>query len=64
MHYLRKESRKGLVNGLREFIEVDKERALGVGSLSRGTRTFQVRKPKVPEGCPEVIVMENSDELS
>ena len=26
--------------------------------------TFEVRKPKVPEGCPEVTVRENSDELT
>ena len=61
---LSKESRKGLANVLREFIKVDKECALDVGSLSRGTRTFQVRKPKVPEGCLEVIVRESPDELT
>ena len=61
---LGKESRKGLANGLREFIRVDTGRALDVGSLSRGTRTFQVRKPKVPEVCPEVIVRESPDELT
>ena len=54
----------GLTNGLREFINVDKERALDVGSSSRSMRTFQVREPKVPEGRPEVIVRENSDELT
>ena len=37
---LGKESRKGLTNGFREFIKVDNERALDVGSLSRGTATF------------------------
>ena len=26
--------------------------------------TFKVRKPEVPEGCPEVTVRENSDELT
>ena len=26
--------------------------------------TFQVRKMKVPEGCPEVTVWEKSDELT
>ena len=59
-----KESRKGLANGLREFIRVDTDRALDVGSLSRGTRTFRVRKPKAPEVCPEVIVRESPDELT
>ena len=57
---LGKESRKGLKDGLRDFIE----RALDVGSLSPGTGTFQVRQPNVPEGCLEVIVRENSDELT
>ena len=61
---LGKESTKGLTNGLREFIKVDNERALDVGSLSRGTRTFQVRKPKVPGGCSEVIVRESPDDLT
>ena len=49
---------------MREFIKVDNERALDVGYLNQGTGTFKVRKPKVPEGCPEVIVRENSDELT
>ena len=61
---LGKESRKGLTNGLHEFIEVDNERAHDVGSLSQDTGTFKVRKPKAPEGCPEVIVRENSDALT
>ena len=61
---LGKENRKGLTNGLREFIEVAKERALDVGSSSRATRTFQVRKPKVPGGCPEVTVRESPGELT
>ena len=59
---LGKESRKGLTDGLREFIKVDTERALDVGSLRRGTGTFQVRKPKVPEGCSDVRVREYPDE--
>ena len=46
------------------MIKIDNARALEVGYLNRGTGTFQVRKPKVPEGCPEVTVMENSDELT
>ena len=46
---LGKESRRGLTDGLREFIQVDNERALDVGAPRRGTGTFQVRKPKVPD---------------
>ena len=42
----------------------DNERALDVGSLCRSTGTFQVRKPKVPEGRPEVIVRESPDDLT
>ena len=47
---LGKGSKKGLTDGLREFIKIDK-----AGKL---------RKPKVPEGCPEVTVRENSEELT
>ena len=55
---LGKESRKGLTDGLQEFMWVDNERALDVGSLRRGTGTFKVRKPKAPEGRSDVIVRE------
>ena len=48
---LGKESRKGLTDGLREFIKVDNERALDLGSLSRGTGTFQVQKAKCQKGA-------------
>ena len=47
---LGEESRRGLTDGLREFIKVDNEHALDVGALRRGTGTFKVCKPKVPEG--------------
>ena len=57
-------SRKGLTDGLRDFIRVNNERALDVGALRRGTRTFRVRKPKVPEGCSDVTVRESPDELT
>ena len=61
---LGKGSRKGLTDGLRDFIRVDSERALDVGELRRGTGTFEVRKPKVPEGGSDVIVRESPDELT
>ena len=61
---LSKESRKGLTDGLREFTKIDSERALEVGYLNQGTGTLKVRKPKVPEGRPEVIVRESPDELT
>ena len=53
---------EGLTNGLRKFHKIDNERALKVGSLRWGTGTFQVRKPKVLEGCSDVMVRENPDE--
>ena len=61
---LGKESRRGLTDGLREFVKVDNERALDVGALRRGTGTFKVRKPKAPEGGSDVIVRESPDELT
>ena len=45
-------SRKGLTEGLREFMKIDTERALEVGYLN------------LPEGCPEMTVRESSDELT
>ena len=42
-------SRKGLTQGLREFIKIDNQRALEVGYLSQGVEKFNVRRPKVPE---------------
>ena len=53
----------GLTDGLREFIKIDNERALEVGYLNRVMGTCKVRKPKVSEGCLEVTVRENSDDL-
>ena len=64
IEHLGKESRKGLTDGLREFIKVDNERALDVGALRQGTGTFRVRKPKAPEGSSDVIVRESPDELT
>ena len=59
---LGKGSRKGLTDGLQEFMKVDNERALDVGALSRGTGT--VRKPKALEGGSDVIARESRDELT
>ena len=64
MKDLGKESRRGLTDGMREFIKVDNERALDVGAIRRGTGTFQVRKPKAPEGGTGVTVRESPDELT
>ena len=55
-----KGSRKGLTDGLRDFIKVDDHRALDVGAIRRGTGTFKVRKPKVSERGSDVTIRENS----
>ena len=60
---LGKGSRKGL-HGLRDFSKVDNHRALDVGELHRGTGTFTVRKPKVPEGGSDVTIRESPHELT
>ena len=61
---LGKGSRKGLTNGLREFIKIDTHRALEVGHLREGLGSFKVRRPKAQEGYPEVTVRESPDELT
>ena len=43
-------SRKGVTNGLREFIKIDNQRALEVGYVSKGMGKFRVRRPKISEG--------------
>ena len=57
-------SRKGLTEGLRNFILVDSHRALEAGHLWEGMRSFKVRRPKGEEGYPEVPVRESPDELT
>ena len=47
-----------------EFISVDRNRALDVGELRRGTGTFEVRKPKASEGGSDVTIRESPDELT
>ena len=61
---LGEESRRGLTDGLREFVKVDNECALDAGALRRGPRTMKVRKPKGPEGGSDVTVRESPDELT
>ena len=57
---LGKGSRKGLSDGLRDFIRVDSDRALD----RRGTGIFKVPKPKFPEGGSDVTIRESLDELT
>ena len=45
---LGKESRKGLTDGLREFMKIDAERALDVGYLNWSTGTFRSSEAESP----------------
>ena len=55
-------SRKGLTEGLRNFAQVDNHRALEVGHLREGLRSFKVRRPEGEEGYREVPVRESTEE--
>ena len=52
---LGKESRKGLTNGLREFIEVDNEHALDSGALRRSTGTFKYGSRKCQKDAHKLL---------
>ena len=43
------------MEGLKNFIEVDNHSALNVGHLEEGTRSFEVRRPKVRRGVPQGV---------
>ena len=57
-------NKKGLTNGLRDFIKSDNHRAFEVGYLNEGLGKFKVRRPKGSEGYPELTVRESPDELT
>ena len=52
------------MEGLRNFIKVDNHTALDVGHLNEGTRSSEVRVPKLEDGCPEVSIREGPEELT
>ena len=52
------------MEGLRNLIKFDNHCALDVGHLKEGTRSFEVRRPKFKEGCPEVSIREVPEELT
>ena len=59
-----KKSRKGSMDGLREFIEVDKHEAVKVCGLRKGIKSVQVVKPKFTSDFPEAVIQEGADELT
>ena len=50
----RERSRQGMMEGLRNK-KVDNHCALEVSHLKKGTRSFEVRRPKCEEGRPETL---------
>ena len=56
-------SRRGIMDGLRRFIEADNRSAVDVGGLRPGTKSFHVKKPQVSEAFPRAVIREG-DELT
>ena len=56
--------RKGTMEGLRNFIEVDNHSALEVGYLKGGTRSFCGTKAECPRGEARVSIREGPEELT
>ena len=52
------------MEGLRNFFSVDNHCAQEVRHLKEGTRSFEVRRPKFEEACPEVPIKEGPEELT
>ena len=57
-------SRRGIMDGLRRFIQRDNRCAVDVGDLRRGTRSPAVQKPQFGEAFPEATIREGADELT
>ena len=53
-----KEAEKALWRALRNFFKGDNHCALDVGRMNEGIRSFEVRRPKLGEGYPEVSIRE------
>ena len=52
------------MDGLRNFIEEDNHKAVGVGGLSRGTKPIREIKPQFRDASPEAAIREGADELT
>ena len=55
-------SRIGIMDGLRNFIEVDNHDAVHVGGLRRSAKSIQVKKPQFSEAFPQAVIRESADE--
>ena len=61
---LHERSRRGIMVGLRSFIEADNHSAVDVGGLRRGTSPSQFKKLQFSEAFPGAIIREGADELT
>ena len=61
---LHERSRRGIMDGLRSFIQADNLSAVDVGHSRQGTNPLHVRKPKFSEACPEAAIREGADLLT
>ena len=52
------------MEGLRNFIKVDNQCALDAGHLNEGTRSYELRWPKLEEECTKVSITEVPEELT
>ena len=61
---LHERSRRGITDGLRNFIDSDNHSAVDVGYLRRGTKSVSVKKLKFSETFAEATIREGADELT
>ena len=61
---LHERGRRGIMNGLRRFIQADNHNAVDVGDLRQGTTSLKVGKPKFSEAFPEATIWEGADDLT
>ena len=57
---LGEKSCKGIMDGLRKFIEVDNHQTVNVGGFSQGTKAVQVLKPRFTDDFPEAVIREGA----
>ena len=61
---LHERSRKGIMDGLRSFIELVNHSAVDVSHLRKGIRSFKVQKPNFSEDYPMAAIWEGAEELT
>ena len=54
---LHERSRRGIIDGLRRFIQADNHSVVDVGHVRQGTRSLKVQKPHFCEAFPEADIM-------